>query len=392
MLIARIRKGKEGKIRNSYPWIFKDEIIALEGSSDDVCEVNIFSSNYEFLGKGFFNPNSTRAIMVLTNQDEELGEMFFGRLLQKALQKRERLFNKPYYRLVHGEGDRLPGLVVDRYGEILAVQFRNSIMQKRREMIVGLLRNLVNPKGIYERSDFEMGVEDKIERHTGLLFGEVPDSVEIEEEGIKYLVDVKNSQKTGFFFDQRDSRAFCRRITAELSLEKGLDLFSFTGGFGLNMAYSGAKAICVDKSGDDLDRGRMNAVVNRLDKRLQLVQSDVLDFLDGFEMKDYFDIVIVDPPSFVKHKRELPHGISLFRRLVESTLPLVKDGGVLGLCTCAYNIGIEHLVESIRRSTESNGITFSHLAITLQSPDHPWLVEVPESLYLKCLWGLVAKE
>ncbi|KUK67700.1 MAG: Methyltransferase small, partial [Mesotoga infera] len=143
---------------------------------------------------------------------------------------------------------------------------------------------------------------------------------------------------------------------------------------------------------DDLDRGRMNAVVNRLDNRLQLVQSDVLDFLAGFEMKNYFDIVVVDPPSFVKHKRELPHGISLFRRLVERTLPLVKDGGVLGLCTCAYNIAIEHLVESIRRSTESTGITFSHLAITLQSPDHPWLVEVPESLYLKCLWGLVAKE
>jgi len=392
MLIARIRKGKEGKVRNSYPWIFKDEIISLEGSSDDVCEVNIFSSNYEFLGKGFFNPSSTRAIMVLTNQDEELGEMFFGRLLRKALLKRRRLFNRPYYRLVHGEGDRLPGLVVDRYGEIIAVQFRNSIMQKRREMIVGLLRNLVNPKGIYERSDFEMGVEDRIERHTGLLFGEVPDSVEIDEEGIKYLVDVKNSQKTGFFFDQRDSRAFCRSITAELSLAKGLDLFSFTGGFGLNMAYSGAEAICVDKSGDDLDRGRMNAVVNRLDNRLQLVQSDVLDFLAGFEMKNYFDIVVVDPPSFVKHKRELPHGISLFRRLVESTLPLVKDGGVLGLCTCAYNIAIEHLVEAIRRSTESTGMTFSHLAITLQSPDHPWLVEVPESLYLKCLWGLVAKE
>ncbi len=392
MLIARIRKGKEGKVRNSYPWIFKDEIISLEGSADVVCEVNIFSSNYEFLGKGFFNPSSTRAIMVLTNQDEELGEVFFGRLLQKALLKRERLFNRPYYRLVHGEGDRLPGLVVDRYGEILAVQFRNSIMQKKREMIVGLLRTLVNPKGIYERSDFEMGVEDRIERNTGLLFGEVPDSVEIEEEGIKYLVDVKNSQKTGFFFDQRDSRAFCRRITAELSLEKGLDLFSFTGGFGLNMAYSGAEAFCVDKSGDDLDRGRMNAVVNRLDNRLQLVQSDVLDFLAGFEMKNYFDIVVVDPPSFVKHKRELPHGISLFRRLVESTLPLVKDGGVLGLCTCAYNIAIEHLVEAIRRSTESTGITFSHLAVTLQSPDHPWLVEVPESLYLKCLWGLVAKE
>ncbi|HDP78900.1 MAG TPA: class I SAM-dependent rRNA methyltransferase [Mesotoga infera] len=392
MLIARIRKGKEGKIRNSYPWIFRDEILSLEGSADAVCEVNIFSANYEFLGKGFFSPSSTRAIMVLTNQDQELGEIFFGRLLQKALLKRERLFKRPYYRLVHGEGDRLPGLVVDRYGEILAVQFRNSIMQKRREMIVDLLRNLLNPKGIYERSDFEMGVEDKIERHTGLLFGEVPDSVEIEEDGIKYLVDVKNSQKTGFFFDQLDSRAFCRKITAELSLEKGLDLFSFTGGFGLNMAYSGAEAICVDKSADDLDRGRVNAVVNRLDKRLQLVQSDVLDFLAGFEMKNYFDIVILDPPSFVKHKRELPHGISLFRRLVESTLPLVKDGGVLGICTCAYNIAVEHLVESIRRSTESTGTTFSHLAITLQSPDHPWLVEVPESLYLKCLWGLVAKE
>ena len=392
MLIARIKKGKEGKVLNSYPWIFKDEIMSLEGSTDKVCEVNVFTAGYKFLGKGFFNPFSSRAIMVLTNRDEELGEGFFRRLLSNALRKRERLFSRPFYRLVHGEGDRLPGLVIDRYGEIIAIQFRNLVIQQKREMILRLLRDIVKPNGIYERSDFEMGVDEKIERHTGLIFGEVPDSVEIEENGLKYLVDVKNSQKTGFFYDQRDSRTFCRTITKELSLKKGLDLFSFTGGFGLNMASSGADAICVDKSGDDLEQGRMNSVVNKLDNKLQFVQSDVLDFLAGFEKKDYFDIVVVDPPSFVKHRKELPHGISLFKRLVEGTLPLVKDGGVLGLCTCAYNIGIDHLVESVRRSTERTGITFSHLTITLQSPDHPWLVEVPESLYLKCLWGLVEKE
>lgn len=392
MLIARIKKGKEGKVLNSYPWIFRDEILSLEGSADRVSEVNVFSSTYEFLGKGFFNPGSTRSIMVLTNHDEELGEAFFRKLLNKSLQKRDRLFDTPYYRLIHGEGDRLPGLVVDRYGDFLAVQFRNLIMQERKQMIVTLLSDLLSPMGIYERSDFEMGVDDRIERNTGLLCGKVPDSIEIEENGLRFLVDVKNSQKTGFFFDQRDSRAFCRKITKELSLQKGLDLFSFTGGFGLNMAFSGAEAICVDKSEEDLERARLNSVVNKVDNRLQLVQSDVLAFLNEFEKNDYFDIVVLDPPSFVKHKKELPHGISLFRKLVESTLPLMKDGGILGLCTCAYNIGIEHLVESVRRSTERRGLRFSHLAITLQSPDHPWLVEVPESLYLKCLWGFVEKE
>ncbi|WP_258001868.1 class I SAM-dependent rRNA methyltransferase [Mesotoga sp. Brook.08.YT.4.2.5.1] len=330
--------------------------------------------------------------MVLTNHDEELGEAFFRKLLNKSLQKRDRLFDTPYYRLIHGEGDRLPGLVVDRYGDFLAVQFRNLIMQERKQMIVTLLSDLLSPMGIYERSDFEMGVDDRIERNTGLLCGKVPDSIEIEENGLRFLVDVKNSQKTGFFFDQRDSRAFCRKITKELSLQKGLDLFSFTGGFGLNMAFSGAEAICVDKSEEDLERARLNSVVNKVDNRLQLVQSDVLAFLNEFEKNDYFDIVVLDPPSFVKHKKELPHGISLFRKLVESTLPLMKDGGILGLCTCAYNIGIEHLVESVRRSTERRGLRFSHLAITLQSPDHPWLLEVPESLYLKCLWGFVEKE
>lgn len=391
-LIGQLKKGKEKKVLNGYPWVFRDELKSLEGETSTVSELNLFSYNFDFLGRGYYNPHSNRAVMVLTNRDTELDESFFQERLKRALAKRQNLYDGTFYRLVHGEGDRLPGLVVDRYDKTLVVQFRNRIMQELKPTIIQSLVKTLAPVSIYERSDFEAGVEDRIERNTGPLYGEVPEKLEIVENGLRFGVDIKKSQKTGFFFDQRDSRAFCRKITANLSLERGLDLFSFTGGFGLNMASAGAKVVCVDKSIEDLELARINFKLNGLDKSAQLVQNDVFDYLGGFEIKDLFDIVVLDPPSFVKHKRELSHGIGLFKKLVEGSFPLIRDGGVLGICTCAYNIGLEHLVEAVRRASENTGITFSHLAITLQSPDHPWLVQVPESLYLKCLWGIVEKE
>ncbi|MGV8103526.1 MAG: class I SAM-dependent rRNA methyltransferase [Mesotoga sp.] len=391
MIVARLKKGKERMILNGYPWVFRDELLSIDGPQR-LGEVNVFSYDYGFLGRGFYNPESNRAVMVLTNRDEDIGKVLFKRRIMRALRKREALYELPYYRLIHGEGDKLPGLVVDRYGEILVVQFRNRIVQSLKETIIETLVEETSPAGIYERSDFEMGVEDKIDRNTGLLYGEVPKRIEVIENGLKFLVDIEKSQKTGFFFDQRESRAFCSSLVKKLSLKKGLDLFSFTGAFGINMAAAGAEVICVDKSVEDLKLAKLNSELNGLDKCVQFAQSDAIDFIGRFEKDDAFDIVVLDPPSLVKHRKELSTGVGLFRDMIKGLLPLVRDRGVLGICTCAYNIGLEHLVEAVRRSTENSGITFSHLAVTLQSPDHPWLMQVPESLYLKCLWGTIEKE
>jgi 23S rRNA (cytosine1962-C5)-methyltransferase len=392
MVIVQLRSGKEGKILNGYPWVFRDELKSIQGDTGESGEANVFSSDYGFLGRGYYNPYSNRAVMVLTNGDEKLGKELFKKRIIRALEKRERLYLEPFYRLVHGEGDRLPGLVVDRYGDVLVVQFRNRVVQEFKDVFVDVFKEVLSPTGIFERSDFEMGVDDQIERNTGILYGSIPEEMEVLENGLRFRADVRRGQKTGFFFDQRESRSFCRSITAKLSLKRGLDLFSFSGAFALNMAISGAEVICVDKSAEDLELARTNFEMNGLDNRVQLVQNDVFDYLGGFEMKDQFDIVVLDPPSLVKHRREIPNGISFFKRLVTGSLPIIRDGGVLGICTCAYNISIDHLVEVVRRSTERSGITLSHLAVTLQSADHPWLMQVPESLYLKCLWCFVEKE
>lgn len=379
MRIVYLKNGVERKIKNFYPWIFRDEIEEIIGEDGHVS--NVFSKNGDFLGKGFFS-ESRISIRMLTSKDEEIDEKFFFSRIKDARRKRP-FSDDQSFRLIHAEGDFLPGIIADKYGSGFVVQFRTKGAELFKEKFVNALLNFSNASFIYERSDFETSSEEKLERNKGLLKGSVPDVMFVEENSLKFLVDIPNGQKTGFFFDQRKNRELVRHLPGE----KALDLYTYTGGFALNLAYSGFKVIGVDKSEDDIEIAKKNAKINGLNA--EFVRADSFEFLEGTSEK--FDVVVADPPSLIKKKSERKKAVSILSKLTWLVKDVLKIGGIFVLCSCAYNIDTSILIESIRRGIEGKGLVWRILNVTYQDTDHPYIAQIPETLYLKCVWARLEK-
>jgi 23S rRNA (cytosine1962-C5)-methyltransferase len=383
MIIVKLKKGKERKIKNGYLWIFKDEISEITGEKVDGELCNVFSNDFEFIGKGIFSKSSNITVKILSLSDEEINKNFFYKRFIKALKLRIG-FGKSY-RFFHAEADGIPGLIIDKYNEFLVIQFRNKWVEKNKDKITNALKEIFESeiKGIYERSDFETSSKEDLERHVGVIWGEEPpDNLIIEEEGIKYIVDIKNGQKTGFFFDQRKNRIYIRQFSKD---SVGLDAYSYTGGFALNMARFGAKkVIAIDKDKYALELLKENAKLNNLESKIEIIYGDVEQYL--LESSEIFDLMMLDPPSLIKKKSERFKGVQIFKKISELGIKKLKNFGILSLCSCAYQADISLLIESLRRSVENEGIMLQNLDIITQSNDHPWIIQIPESLYLKCLW------
>lgn len=392
MVIARIKKGKENKILNGYPWVYDDEILSTENVTKNIDTLNLFSSEYKFIGTGFFNKLSNRKILILSNKEVKINNDFISFKIKKALKWRSYFFKKPYYRLFYGESDGLAGLIIDRFKDILVVQFRNGIIYNIREIIIDSLVELIKPKAIFLRNDFETNYSEDIVREKGLLFGKLDkNEIKIEENEIYYFIDIVNSQKTGFFFDQRDSRLYSRKVIREFSFKRALDLFSFTGGFGLSMAKEGCEVVLVDKSESDLNLAERNSVINGVSDKMKFINGDAFDFLNTAN-DNAFEISIIDPPSLIKRRSELRKGIKFFTELSKGGSRITKNNGVLTICSCAYNFNENHIIEAMRKASLNENISYFHLNTTYQSKDHPWNIQIPETLYLKCLWSFVNKE
>ncbi|MGM0640580.1 MAG: class I SAM-dependent rRNA methyltransferase [Thermotogota bacterium] len=381
MIIVRLNKNKEKKIINLYPRVFKDEIFEIQGEKNEGEICNVFSNDYRFVGKGFYS-NGNISVKMLTTEDKNINNEFFKQKIHIASKKRISLGQS--YRLIHAEADGIPGLIIDKYNDYYIIQLRNKGVENYKKEIVDSLIELFKPKAIYERSDFESNVEDRIERNVGHLYGEkIPKEIIIEEHGIKYFVNPTEGQKTGFFFDQKESRKFVRELTKKDSL--ALDAHTFTGGFALNMSYAGArKVIAIDKDKESLKVAKRNSELNAI-KNIEYVNSTYENYMKDYE-GEKFDIIVLDPPSLIKKKSERKKGVNIFKNIVELAKPHIKDEGILGVCSCAYHADIDLLIESTRKAFYSEKILLQFVGMTYQSLDHPWILQIPESLYLKCLW------
>jgi 23S rRNA (cytosine1962-C5)-methyltransferase len=386
MIIVRLKKNKEKKIINLYPRVFKDEIQEIQGEKNEGDLCNVFSLDYQFLGKGFFS-NGNISVKILSTEDEEINKEFFKKKILLASKKRKQL--KDSYRLFHAEADGIPGLIIDKYLDYFVMQIRNKGIENFKEEIINSLVEIFNPKSIYERSDFESSVQDDIERNVGYLYGEdIPEEIIIDEHELKYIVNPVKGQKTGFFFDQRDSRKYVKELTKKDSL--ALDGYTFTGGFAFNMVKAGAKkVIAIDKDVNSLKIANKNAELNGITN---------VDFINAtYEnyMKDYdgekFDIMVLDPPSLIKKKTERKKGVNIFKNIIELAKPHLKDEGIIGLCSCAYHADMDLLIESTRKAYFGEKTLIQFIGMTFQSMDHPWIIQIPESLYLKCLWMKIIK-
>ncbi len=370
------KAGKDKKIRNFYPGLFADELALVP---EQAGVVQVFSDENIFLGVGYYDPKSRVAVRVYRFEDGPLDKKFFQQRFARAQQKRAQLGD--FYRLVHAEADGLPGLVVDRFAALLVVQVRNRAMEALRESWLPALIEVMQPAGIYERSDVDSRRQEGLPEQVGVLYGQVPPVLEVREDGLVFPIPLALAQKTGYYLDQRENR---RRL--EQMIQPGqrvLDVYSYVGAFALRAARKGAYALAVDKDLDAL------AVLDRAASlqgwRVDIRQGDAVAVLENLARSQItpFQHVLLDPPTLVKKPDELPRVKRLLVDLLRPALRLLDREGWLWLSSCAYYLGVDALLEVTRRAAADEGRRLRVDAIHYNPPDHPWSLHVPESLYLK---------
>ncbi len=373
MIVVHLKKRGKEKIERGHLWIYADELKDIS-ADEDVGIANVFFDD-ELLGRGFYNGKANNSLKIFTRGYEEINEEFFVKRFQFALNRRRNL--PPFRREFNAEGDFLPGLIVDRFSDTLVLQIRTLALERLKGEIVKALVKVYNPKSIYERSDFESLPEEGLQREKGLLYGSMPTEKILEENGLKFKVNVVKGQKTGFFYDQRDSRNFVRKIALK---GKGLDLFTYTGGFALSMAVNGMFVDAVDVSEEDLKVACENARLNKVD--VNFMKRDAFD-LKGLGM---YDLIVADPPSLVKKRSQKAKARDLLLELMDQIFDHLEENGIVGICSCAYNIDRDMLTKVVVKSATNKKRMIRTLGWTGLPIDHPHLLSMPETDYLKCLW------
>ena len=384
MAKAVLRKTRESRVRSGHPWVFASDIERVEGNFEPGDVVDVVSSHNTYLGRAFYNPKSQISLRMLTTHDETVDEAFFRRRVQEAWDYRNQFCDPASCRLIFSESDFLPGLIVDKFGDYLVVQSLCLGIEKWKQSIVRDLAEIVHPKGIWERSDVPVRRLEGLEQTTGLLYGEVPDSTDMVENGLRFVVDVKNGQKTGFFLDQKENRA------AIAPLCKGarvLDCFCHNGSFSLHAAKYGAKSVLgVDISEEALEVARLNAENNGLSDVVTFEAHNCFDHLRELtDAHEQFDVVILDPPAFTKTRAAVESALRGYKEINLRGMKLVRKGGFLVTCSCSQHVSPEQFRDMINQAARDSKTKLRLVENRTQGHDHPILPASPETQYLKCM-------
>jgi 23S rRNA (cytosine1962-C5)-methyltransferase len=388
-----LKQGREKSVNNRHPWIYSGAINRIEGDPADGDVVDVWNSRARFLARGIYNGKSQIQVRLLTwNPNDLIDEDFWRRRIRRAIAGREALGLAPEtdaYRLVHSEADGLPGLIVDRYGPWLVVQFLSMAVERYRAAIIDALTDMAAPQGIYERSDASSREKEGLVQITGPVWGEVPpDLIEILENGHSFLVDIKLGQKTGFYLDQRENR---QKSTKYFPGKEVLNAFAYTGAFSVYAAYAGAvRIINVDTSEHSLQLAERNMRRNGFGDREDLyIAADVFELLRAYyEQKWKFDAVILDPPKFAHSKSQLDKATRGYKDINLLGLKLLKPGGVLISFSCSGAISPDLFQKVLFGAAVDASRHVQIIERLSQSADHPVLLTAPESEYLK---GLVCR-
>ena len=376
--IVTISARGQQRLATGHPWIYRSDVARVQAAGGD--RVTVRAANGRVLGQALYSGHSQIALRMLTYGDAVADDDLVRRRLAAAFAFREKLaLNATAYRVVHGEADLLPSLVVDRYGDYLVVQALSQGMDRLLPVVVPALVELAGPKGILARNDPRARVLDGLEQRVDVLWGEIPDGVTVHENGIAYEVDLRHGQKTGLFLDQRENRA----AAAQYAAGRLLDCFSYHGGFALTLARHCTETIALDISEDAVARIRANAERNGV--ALDARAGNVFDDLRGFErLGERFDTIVLDPPAFAKSKAAVPKAISGYKEINLRAIKLLNPGGTLVTCSCSYNISEAQFAEIIYEAAID---ALAHVTVVekrMQGRDHPVLLGVPETYYLKC--------
>jgi len=391
--VLRLKAGREKSLLRKHPWVFSGAIGEVTGTPVNGATVRVISANGEFLGWASWSEYSQISARVWSWDEAQLvGEEFFRMKLSSAIAARDRLGlknNSNAMRLVHGESDGLPGLVVDLYGEFLVVQSLSAGVEYWKELLSDLLLELTRAVGIYERSDVEVRLLEGLEEHAGLLRGRAPDGpLEINENQLQFWVDIQNGHKTGFYLDQRNNRARVRSLAAKREV---LDCFCFTGGFSINTLAGGAASVlAIDSSADALQVANKNLALNGLaQERYAQIQGDVFQLLRSLrDQRRSFDMVILDPPKFAPTAAQAPQAARGYKDINLLAFKLLRPGGLLVTFSCSGGVDAALFQKIVAGAALDAGGEVAIIEQLHQAPDHPIGLNFPEGAYLK---GLVCQ-
>ncbi len=389
MYTVILKKNEQKRILDGEPWVFANEVQRVEGKGEQGGIAEVRSFDGRFVGKGFINHASKILVRILTLKDEEIDERFFADRIRRAINFRKNLGYDDNYRAVFSESDFLSGLIVDKYGEYLSVQFLSLGMEKRRDMILGILIGEFKPKGIYERSDMPVRKKEGLEERKGVIYGEFDPKVEITENGLKLLVDLENGQKTGYFLDQKENRD---NLKYYVNGKTVLDCFCNEGGFSLcAKKYGASKVTAVDISEKALELLNENASLNGFE--VETVAADVFEQLKEYKKDNKkFDVVILDPPAFTKSYDTVKEGYNGYKSLNIAGLKIVEKGGYLITCSCSQHLTLNLFMQMIKESVLASGVKAKLVELRTQSKDHSSVIGHDEGLYLKVAVIYVSEE
>lgn len=384
-----ISKEGEGWLDKGQMWMYRNNLEEMNGIIENGALVDIYTKDNRYMGTGFLSKLSHITVRILSkNKEEIIDRSFFKKKIQFAYDFRKTLESKNLEncRLIFGEADQLPGLVVDRYNDILVSQISSYGLDKIKDMLYEVLLEVLHEdgqeiKGIYERNDIQVRAKEGLEMYKGYWKeANLPTTTIINENGLLLNVDVENGQKTGYFLDQKSNRVLLRNMAQGKVV---LDCFSHTGGFALNAAYGKAKrVVAVDVSQTALDQGLANAKLNHLEDRMDFVQDDVFDYLEKCK-PGAFDIIVLDPPAFTKSRKTIMQAYNGYKNINLKAMKLLANGGYLITCSCSRFMETANFEKMLREAAMEAGVTLKQVSVTQQNHDHPILWTMEETSYLK---------
>ena len=374
--------GKEKRVLDGHPWVFRSDIKKTDAEAHPGCVVKVYAGNGRYLGQAFYNPQSQITLRFLTHGKEAVDGAFIRNRVFRAVDYRRLFADLKSCRLVFSESDGLPGLIVDAFGDVLCVQFLCLGIDRFREDVLDALTEALHPAAIYERSDAPVRELEGLNQTAGLLRGQMPERVEILENGVRFLVDVKEGQKTGYFLDQKENRAAIAPFVRDKEV---LDCFTHTGAFALHAAHFGAKAVtAVDISEFACECARKNAELNGF-TQIEFVTANAFDYLKEKSLSGpCFDVVILDPPAFTKSRATVDAAARGYKEINLRGMKLVRPGGYLVTCSCSQHMSPEAFLNVVKDAAKDARVSLMQVEYRTQGRDHPILPAAPETQYLKC--------
>ena len=385
------RKGAR-RARGGHLWIYRSDVVKIEtesGGNIVGAVVSVFDEARNFIGKAFYSDSSEIAVRIFTTKDETIDKEYWRRKILEAAARRQSAKTEENRnpktnagRLIYSEGDLIPSLIVDDYDGVFVVQTLAQGTEKLKQTFVEILREEFNPRAIVERNDVKVRQRENLEMRAGQLFGETPDEVIIEQDGVKFYVSPLGGQKTGSFLDQRENHAALR----EYAFGRGLDCFTFNGGFALNLARGGCdEVLAIDISEEALKMARRNAELNEIEN-VKFETANAFDALRDFETRgEKFDTVVLDPPAFVKSRAALKSAARGYKEINLRALKLLNQNGILATCSCSFHMSEELLLQTVEEAARDARRRVHLVEKRTQAADHPILLGMPETFYLKCL-------